>query len=227
VNNEIMQKKNRNEFIRDNKSFIYKITQRICKKSLSWENDDELSIALIAFNKACDTYNDQKGEFFSYAKLIIRNFLIDFFRKSSNTPYLIFDEDNENSDYIDNKLSLEEYSVSVENEARLEEIKQLSAELKTYKLDFDTLANSSPSHSDTRSTLLNIAFKCTRNENILNHVKNKKLLPVKEICLLTGANKKMIEKWRRYILSLIIILSNPDYLYIRSYLNIKVGDNND
>jgi RNA polymerase sigma factor len=227
VNNELFEMKNRTKLIEDNKNFIFQTTQRVCKRSISWENDEELSVSLLAFNKACDTYSSNKGEFLSYAKVIIKNSLIDYFRKNSNVPYLIFDENNEKSDYIDNNLSLKQYSLEIENSARLEEIAQLSNELKIYKLDFNILVDSSPSHKDTRNTLLNIAFTCIQNENIITHLKNKKLLPVKEICLLTGANRKMIEKWRRYILSLIIVFSNPEYPYIRSYLNIKVGDNND
>jgi RNA polymerase sigma factor len=227
MDNKLLENTNRDEFIESYKGFIYKTAQKICKKILSWENDDELSIALTAFNKACDTYNDKKGDFFSYSKLIIKNSLIDFFRKSAHTPYLIFDEDNENSNYIDNKLSMDHYAIEVENSARLQEITLFSSVLKKFKLDFNVLADSSPSHSDTRTTLLNIAFVCSKSENILNYINNKKLLPVKEICLLTGANKKMIEKWRRYILTLILILSSDDYPYIRSFLNIKVGDDNE
>lgn len=227
MNNVILNISNRDEFIGSNKSFVYRVTQSVCKKGLSWENDDELSIALIAFNKACDTYNEKKGEFFSYAKLLIKNSLIDHFRKVKNTPVLTFEEESDNIDYIDNKLSLDQYTILSENAARVEEISLLSKELNKYKLDFNILVDSSPSHTDTRNSLLNIAFTCIKSEDILSYIRNKKLMPVKEICLLTGANKKLIEKWRRYILTLIIILSSEDYPYIKSYLNIKVGESID
>lgn len=75
----------REKFISENKSFIYKVASSICKRKLEWENDDELSIALIAFNKSIDTYNEDKGNFFSYAKMLIKNALIDYFRKQSKT----------------------------------------------------------------------------------------------------------------------------------------------
>lgn len=72
---------NRDSFIEENKSFIYSTALRICKRSLSWNNDDELSIALLAFNKACDSYLSEKGDFYSFSSVIIRNALIDFFEK--------------------------------------------------------------------------------------------------------------------------------------------------
>ncbi|WMJ79947.1 sigma factor [Clostridium sp. MB40-C1] len=225
-----MIKKNRDDFIEDNKNFIYTSTYKVCKKNLHWENDDELSIALIAFNKACDTYDGSKGNFFSYASILIKNSLIDFFKKSKDTPHLIFDSnDNEEKkhQYIDYKISLNQYEIDCENKHRSEEIVLFTQELKKYKLDFHCLIKSSPSHIDTRNNLLNLALICYKNEDILTYIKTKKLLPITQIALITNTRKKYIEKWRRYILTLVILLSSDDFPYIKSYLNIKVGDNYD
>lgn len=222
-----LSQSNRDEFIAQSKAFIYNTTYNICKRKLYFENDDELSISLIAFNNACNTYDENKGNFYSYAKVLIKNALIDYFRKASKVPYVVFDEDDETKDFIDNKNSMNQYNIDSENMRRAEEIALFSKELTEYKLDFSTLIKSSPSHKDTRDSLLNIAFKCVNEQHILDYIKNKKLLPVKEIILLTGSNRKLIEKWRRYILILILILSSNDYPYIKSYLNIKVGERNE
>lgn len=218
--------KSRDEIIEENKSFIYKTACRICKRKLNFENDDELSIALIAFNNACDKYEKVKGNFFSYAGVIIKNSLIDYFRRGKNNPVLTFDTASDNFNCIDVKSSMTEFEIQLENKARAEEVAALSKRLKEFDLDFKTLASSSPSHRDTRSTLLNIAFKCTMDEGIISHLNEKKSLPIKDILNITNANRKLIEKWRRYLISLIIVLSG-DYPYIKSYLNIKVGEEND
>jgi RNA polymerase sigma factor len=218
---------NRDRFIEDNKAFVYSSTYNICKRKLSWENDDELSVSLIAFNNACDKYNDEKVNFYGYAKVIIRNALIDYFRKMSRTPVVIFDNEEEEFQYIDYKNSINNYELESENKRRAEEISLFTKELKEYKLDFNSLIKASPSHKDTRDSLLNIAFVCVREENILTYIKHKKMLPVKEIMLLTNSNRKLIEKWRKYILILILILSSNEYPYIKSYLNIKVGEDNE
>jgi len=217
----------RNIFIEENKAFIYNTAYNICKRKLSWENDDELSISLIAFNNACNNFKEEKGNFYSYAKVIIKNSLIDYFRKAKNAPLVMFASEEEELQYIDVKNSVEQYSVELENKGRTEEIKEFSKELELYKLDFSILVKSSPSHKDTRDSLLNIAFTCAGEETIVNTVKEKKMLPLKEIMLLTGSNRKLLEKWRRYILILILILSSDKYPYIKSYLNIKVGENNE
>lgn len=214
----------RDEFIQSNKDFVYRITYNVCKRNISWENDDELSIALIAFNKACDNYNESKGDFFAYSKVIIRNALIDYFRKNSQNPWLTFDDDESTINYIDSKISMDQFSIANENSYRAEEIVLFTKELSDYGLDFNVLADSSPSHTDTRNSLLRIAASCSANEDILFKIRKKKLLPIKDICLYTGANKKTLEKWRRYLLALILILSSNEYPYIKSYLNIRAGD---
>jgi RNA polymerase sigma factor len=215
--------KDRDEFIVENKAFVQNTASGVCKKRLNWENDDELSIALIAFNSAYEHYNKDKGNFFSYAKVVIRNALIDFFRKEKHNDYLVFENDDANEhDYIDSKLSLNEYEKEMENKLRKEEIAMLTDELLTYQLTFTDLVDSSPSHRDTRDEILKIVSKCITNSLIIKSIKDKKRLPVKEIIILTGKNRKYIEKWRRYILALIIILSSENYNYIKSYLNIKL-----
>ncbi len=225
---DLLKSSNRDEFIKNNLNFIYKICNQICKRNLSTENDDEFSIAMIAFNKACDSYNNNKGNFYSYAAVLIKNALIDFFRESSNTPNLVFNNEDTSFDYIDYKTSMNEFNLQVENLMRAEEIKMLTDELNTYKISFLDLVKYSPKHIDTRDKLLNIAFKCSSDTYITQSLKQKKRLPVKEVCILTGSNRKLVETWRKYILALILILSTKDYPYIKSFLNIeKAGENYD
>ncbi|KAJ53093.1 RNA polymerase sigma factor [Clostridium tetanomorphum] len=213
----------RDAFIEKNKKFIYDTTYNICKKRLQWENDDELSIAMIAFNKACDSYNENRGNFFSYARVLIKNALINYFKKTSLKTYLIFNND-EDLNYIDLKNSLNAYEIRVENEKRAEEIKLFSIELSKYNISFGELSKFSPSHKDTKDNLLNIAIRCIDNDEIMIYIRRNKMLPIKQIAVLTGAKKKLLEKWRKYLISLILVLSNDEYLYLKSYLDLKVGE---
>lgn len=224
MDKEPLQMNNRDKFIEENRGFIYSIACKICNRKLDWKNDDELSISLIAFNNACDTYNSDKGNFLCYAKVLIKNALIDFFRKAKNTPYLMFKEEEGTVDYIDNRNALAEYEIQKENQRKAEEISEFSKELIKYKLSLNDLVKASPSHIDTRNNLLNIAFKCSKEKQIVTYIISKKNLPVKNIVLLTGTSRRLIEKWRKYILALIIIISSEEYVYIKSYFNIKAGE---
>jgi len=215
----------RNEFISINKQFIYNTAFNVCKRKLQWENDDELSIALIAFNKACDIHDEKKGNFLSFARVLIRNALIDYFRQKPNEVLLFFNGEEESDDQIFDKNSLSDFETKTENKNRAEELSELMEELKGYNIDLEELVNHSPSHKDTRDALLNIAFRCSGEKSIVDTIHRKKTLPIKQITLLTKAKPKLLEKWRKYILSLIIILSGKNYIYTKSYLNIKAGEN--
>lgn len=116
-----------------------------------------------------------------------------------------------------------DYELKIDNEFRAQEINDLTKELKEYGIEFESLVSCSPKHKDTRDALLNIALYCIRDEEVLNKIKSKKTLPIKELMQRLGTNRKMLEKWRKYIITLVIILSG-DYPYIKSYLNIKVGE---
>lgn len=215
---------NKNIFTQDKKKFIFSITENIYQKTLNWENDDELSIASTAFDNACDTYTEHKGNFFSYAKVLIKNALIDYFKKSSKNIHLTFSSEDKDVDHIGSKNSISTSEVEQESLRRQEEIIAFSEELKKYNLSFQMLVGSCPSSRETRSELLNLAFICLKETSILEYLHKTKELPIKQICLLTNNNRAFIKKWKNYILALILILSNEEYIYLPSYLNIKVGD---
>lgn len=219
---------NRSEFINENKKFIYKCTYTISKRYLQWENDDELSIALIAFNKACDNYTESKGNFYAYAKIIIKNSLIDYFRKIKNSPLLTFDNDDSNMEKLNNNNSISKFELEMENKNRADEIIELNNELIKYKIDFTSLIKNSPKHNDTRNNVLSLVLKICNNSEITSFIVKNKQLPVKQICIYTGLNKKFVDKWRKYIIVLFIIFINSEkFIYIKSYLNIKVGENDE
>lgn len=212
----------KNNFIIESKLFIYISANSICKKRLQWENDDELSIALIAFDKAIETYSSSRGNFYSYAKIVIRNSLIDYFRIGINNHLSLNDEEATN--YFYEKDSISKYEIEKENILRCEEMEAYTIELTKYSITLEDLVDNSPSHIDAKEKLLDLAFLCSGNEEILCFIKKNKMLPIKKIILLTGIKRKYIEKWRKYLISVILILFNDTYKYMRSYLNISVGE---
>lgn len=210
----------KNSFIENNMEFIYKTACFICKKKLDKNNDEEYSIAIEAFNKACETFSENRGNFFSYAKVVIRNTLIDFFKSSSKNPILYFDSE-EGEIEMHNNISLDQYDMELERKNRIDEINLHRKYLEQYGIDFLTLSKSSPLHNDTRNEILNVAIYCVTNEYIMKKLKEKKRLPALEIMKLTNKNRKFIEKWRKYLICLIVILSNDEFIYLKSYLNIR------
>ena len=62
--------------------FIKKCASSTCKHYVS-ESEDEWSIALIAFSEAVQSYDESKGNFYSFASLVIKRRLMDYFDKQS------------------------------------------------------------------------------------------------------------------------------------------------
>ena len=67
------------------RSQIAATSSKVCGCPLDWNNDDELSIGLIAFNEAINGYNPSLGKsFWNYAQIVIHNRLVDYFRREAN-----------------------------------------------------------------------------------------------------------------------------------------------
>lgn len=67
----------REEIIRRHRLFIIRVAAAFCKRQIVW-NDDEASIALIAFNEALDVFDAGRGiPFPAFARLVIRSRIAD------------------------------------------------------------------------------------------------------------------------------------------------------
>lgn len=225
---EIQQRNDslREELIASHKAFILRYTSFICKRKLDWANDDELSIALIAFNSAIDTFNPDRGQNFSgYARVLIKNRLIDYFRKQHEDRPVPLESLGADGKPIsrEQEISLDSYAREVENRDRAFELQIFKEELAAFGLSLTELAKLSPRHSGTRQYLKSTAQKIARSEELMNKIYKSNRLPLKEIQLLTGVTRKKLEKWRKYLLALVIILTNPDLEILSEYIWGKEG----
>ena len=216
----------REELIASYNTFIYKYTSFICKRKLDWANDDELSIALIAFNKAIDKFEtDREHSFQAYARTLIKNSLIDYFRKQPDCRPVFLTASGVNGQPTREELeiSLDYYAKDLENRDRAFELQLFKEELSSFGLILTELPALSPSHRETREYLNAAAQKIACNEELVREIYRNKKLPLKEIQVLTGVTKKNLERWRKYLVTLIIILTNPDLGILAEYIQGKEG----
>ncbi len=74
----------REKLVEEYKPFVLKTANQFCRRALEWGRDDELSIGLIAFNSAIDTFDaDKQVPFLPYCRIVIVNRLKDYVRKES------------------------------------------------------------------------------------------------------------------------------------------------
>jgi RNA polymerase sigma factor len=215
-----------NIIIDEYKPFIAKCTERVTGRYVRYGEDDELSIALMAFAEAIKSYDSSKGNFLAFSQNVIKRRLIDYFRKEKrhgNVVYLNQNISEEDDDIPDLTVgeSLDRYSSDIISEYRRLELEELKAELLKWDISFFELIEASPKHDKTRKLYADIIKFILWQPELLNQIKQKKYLPIAEIEKNTGVPRKKIERARKYILAVTIILTG-DYQYIKNYIDLGV-----
>ncbi|KZM55356.1 RNA polymerase sigma factor SigI [Anoxybacillus geothermalis] len=213
----------RNELIQQYKPFIAKTVSGVCKRFIR-EEDDEASIGLIAFNEAIEKYAPHKGgSFLSFAELLIKRRLIDYIRKEARTRDAVwYTEDREDGEqtaqaYLDAKLSVDEFYKQIEQEQRREEIIHYQQVLKQFGIHFHDLVEQSPKHKDARLNAIHVAQLLVEKEELLGFLFQKKQLPIKQLETMASVSRKTIERNRKYIIAVAVILAG-DYIYLKDYI---------
>lgn len=216
----------RQEIILGNKIFLEKVTSKICKRIISW-NDDEMSISLIAFNEAIDRYEKaQNDNFYSYAKIIIQSRLIDYFRKEGRQQVAVsldaVSQDTEGEEYELNpaeiKLFWHHYNEQQEIQERIEEIQIYSARLKEFEIYFEELEVASPERTGARKNLIQIAYEFVKYPHLIEILIKTKQLPLKQIRDFAQVSHKTVERGRKYLIALIVILISDDLPHLKSFI---------
>jgi RNA polymerase sigma factor len=206
------------DFIVQYTPFINKTVSTICGRYIT-NQEDEFSIGLNAFHEAIKLYSYKKGaSFLSFAKLIIKRELIDFFRKESK--YQSLTSEQTGSDDIHKQYDDHVYSSYIKNfdeVNRKEEIIHFSEMLKQFGISLETLVEVSPKHEDTREHIFSVVDLVTSDEEMLTFLYKKKKLPMKKLETKVNISRKSLEKHRKYIIAMSIISVN-EYIYLKNYL---------
>ncbi len=214
----------REEFISSHRERIRQYASYVCKRQLEWQNDDELSISLLAFNRGIDSFDPGHGKgFFPYARFLIKNSLIDYFKsqgKKGNpltVPLPMDDGEHATAPFLA-AASRQEFEQEINRRERAYEIALFKEVLGDFSLTLHELVEFSPRHGDTRKLLKEAACRVGAEAELVSRIYREKKLPIKEIQLLTGLKRKSLEKWRRYLLSLVIVRTYPELEELGEYL---------
>lgn len=194
------------QFIHQYEPFVLKTASEVCKRFIS-KSDDEWSIALIAFSHAIEKFDDQKGNFLSFAELLIRRQLIDYFRSQGKvaleTPVDVFEETEKPLD---------------PSESIKLEIESITPVLNAYGFGFMALVSVSPKAEKTKEACAQVILYVLKNELLYHQMALEKRLPIKIIEINTKIPRKIIERHRKYIIAAVEIL-HGDYPYLSEYLS--------
>lgn len=209
----------REEIILAYKPLVLRVASAFCRRHLQWGRDDELSVGLIALNEAIDSYRSDKGaSFASYAQLVIRSRLTDYLRRENRQMKLAAAAAEQAAE----PLPAEEEWLAWE---RGEEIKRYARELAEFGISFRELAAACPKHRDTRRNLVKAARHLAA-EPLFGELRRTGRVPMRELALASGVHRKTLERGRKYIVALALILGAPEkYSYLAAYLaRLEQGD---
>ena len=220
----------REELIRSQEQTILRTASSVCRRYVG-RSDDEWSVALGAFSKAVDVYNEDKGDFLPFAQMLIRRDLIDYYRSRKNTaqevsvaPHL-FDgtaEPEEDAEHV--YLAVVRESVDAADRSLHDEIVAANAMLSEYGFRFFDLTECSPQQEKTRRECAAAIRGLLKDPPLLvSLLRQNKKLPSTELYKLSGVSRKTLDRYRKYIIMAALILSD-DYPQLAEYLRfVKEG----
>ena len=191
------------KLIQDYMAFIVKTVSSITGRYVSVENDDELSIALIAFKEAIDKYEESRGSFSSFAKLVI---------SSRVKNYLIKENRNNKVESIealkDKGIDISEVAETVveESDELSNEIGKLKNEIEAFGFTFEDLVDEAPKHEDTRRNAIELSEKVSKEKPLTSFMYEKRRLPIKQISVKFSVTEKVIKRSKKFIISVVIII---------------------
>ncbi|SOC37386.1 RNA polymerase sigma-I factor [Ureibacillus acetophenoni] len=220
-NEEVM-----NDLLSFSKPFMKKTASYICKRPID-EHDEEYSITILGFHEAVMSFNpEENASFQTFAHLIIKRRLIDYIRKeTARKDQLLSLEPNEDDSseqhFLFNEKSIYTYEEKQRSATRKEELLIYRELLSGFNLSFEDLTKTSPKHVDARKTAFHIAQIVADHEEFYNYLLKNKRLPLKEIESLVEVSRKTLERHRKYIIAVVLLL-NSDFIYLKDYVKGEI-----
>jgi RNA polymerase sigma factor len=187
------------------------------------EQDDELSIAMIGFHEAVESYSEIRGAFVKYASVVMQRKLIDYYRKEKRhtgqislyTP-LSHDSEVTIGDTLSNEPDRSSDNLSYRDDAK-EEIAKFTEQLQEYGLSLTDVADNCPKQDRTLESCRKTLAYARDNPELLTITKRTKKLPLAALAEGSVVERKTLERHRKYLMAILLIYSNG-YEIIRGHL---------
>lgn len=182
--------------------FIIKSISDTTGRYVSCENDEEVSIGLLAFNEAVERFDNDKGHFLSFAKLVISSRIKNYLKSENRHSHSSFDEMVDNGmDIKDEKVERDE-----ENEELIDEITKFKMEISEFGFTLEDLVNEAPKQQATRINAINLSKQISKVDEFVNFMYEKRRLPIKKIVDTFKVTEKVVKRSKKFIISVVIII---------------------
>lgn len=176
--------------------FCLRVCGMACGRYIS-PSDEEASIARLALLEALERYQPDRGTFLEFLARVIRTRLIDFQRREKRHKISAV-----NLDELANRASSQdEVEQIIEGLARQQEIERFKNYLQEYGISLADLLAGCPRTVKTREEANRIARIVASDREMSRTLVEKKVLPQKMILKHCGANQKLVDRYRKYIVA--------------------------
>ena len=206
-----------NSLLRDYTPFIKKCVSSVLFRSQSKE--DNLTEAMLAFAHSVQNYKEEYGSFVAYARTVIRNRLIDNARSElAHKNHIHYEDTSDDEGTLpswDNDMAIAAFNRQEEEKNLALEIEDVNAEFEKWGFSWASLQKKCPKQERSRRICQQIASAVLSSPALLTETLTKKLLPAASL----GETfpKKALEKYRIYIIALILI-QKGEYPYVYSFV---------
>lgn len=214
----------RDELLRQYTPLVLRVGSQVSGRYLQVGRDEEISVGLIALNEAIDRYDSSRGaSFVSFGEMVIRRRLIDYYRRQRGRTEIPLsdlgseDEEGNPLQSVEEREAMSRFGEEQEAEERKFEIIRYSQRLAEYGIRFAELVEISPKHEDARERAIDAARHVAASPLLAQHLQMRKELPLKSLEERVGVSRKTLERQRKYIIAVALILLE-DFYHLRRYI---------
>jgi RNA polymerase sigma factor len=200
-----------NTLLRDYVPFIKKCVSDVVLQGQA--RRDYLTEAMLGFIQSVKTYNEEKGAFIPYAQIVIRNRLINAAKKEA----AIQKQNGKIDLQWEYETAERQYTEFTARKEAQMEIRELNDVFARWDFTWRDLVKNCPKQSRSRDSCHQIVRALLAEKPLLNEMLRTNKLPIQRLSVLSGHSEKTLEKYRRYISALVLIMEG-DYPYVRSFL---------
>lgn len=213
----------RDDLIARYEPLILRMASRAVGRYIRKGQDDEASIALLAFNEAITSFDPDRGRgFVRFAEQVIRRRLVDHYRRQRRPEVVLSDleeEDEEGRTYVPvlAQAAIERDRQDSEATARREEIEVFESRLRQFGLSLDELVRICPRHEDSRRSAMAVGRMVAEDTELREHLVTRHELPMKALEERVSVSRKTLERQRKYIIA-VALMASGEFPHLHDYL---------
>lgn len=195
---------NIDKLVSNHMPFIIRTLANLTGRYISIENDEVFSIGLSAFVESVERYDEERGNFLSFARLVI---------ESRVKTYLIKENKRIKTESLEELMEKGHEIGDSElftdtTTAFQEEVDAYKQELLKFGLTLEDLADRAPKHGDTKANAVEIARIAGDDRPTVEMTYKKRKLPIRAVARIASVTEKVVKGSKTFILSAMLIFAN-------------------